>query len=478
MIPKRRNIFKYATVATPWGMAPMDVIVEGEQIIWVGFDADPSPTDNVYELNGLLLLPGFVDMHTHLHLQVGNFLVADDFASGTQAALVGGTTTVVEYVTPEPGEDFELAMLQWREKAASSFIDYAFHLCVPSVTPEILDELPRFVEKGITGFKVFLAYPERLQLSLDNIGRVMEIVGPAGGVVFVHAEEGDEIERLRKEAVAAGRLCPAEHARTRPPSTEEKAVAQIIDLVRKTHCPTVIVHVSTANAVELLTQARIEGLPVFGETCPHYLWFTDKMLERPFPESAHYVCSPPLRTMTDASSLWDALTVGALQFLATDHCPFSSNVRCAVEDFSRIPNGMSAIGSRFFMTFAGGPRSGRFGMERLTHVLSTFPAMICGLYPRKGAIVPGADADLVIVDPFGVTDLDTDPLAGAVDFNPWAGIFAPGSILGVMGRGKWLWKEGLMAVDSPQGIFIERKRLRKHSIEQLLRKDLAWILSH
>jgi len=475
---EKRSIFKNATVVTPLGLAPLDVVVEGEQIAWVGFDADPSPTDDVYELGGLLLLPGFVDMHTHLHLQVGDARVADDFASGTRAALAGGTTTVVEYVTPDPGEDFGSAVQRWRGKAAGSFIDYAFHLCVPSVTPEILEELPRWVESGIAGFKVFLAYPGRLQLSLENIALVMEKAASAGGVVFVHAEDGDEIERLRRDAVAAGRLSAAEHARTRPSGTEVNAVAQIIGLVRKTGCPTVIVHVSTAGAAELLAQARMEGVPVFGETCPHYLWFTERMLERPFPEAAHYVCSPPLRALADASALWDALTVGALQFVATDHCPFSSDTRCAVEDFSRIPNGMSAIGARFSMTFAGGPKAGRFGLERLSHVLSTFPAMICGLYPRKGAILPGADADLVIVDPFGITDLDSDPVAGAADFNPWAGIFAPGAILGVMGRGDWLWKEGGATGSTPRGRFIPRRRMRGHYIEQLLRKDLAWILSH
>ncbi len=475
---EKRSIFKHAMAVTPLGLAPQDVVVEGEHIVWVGFDADPSPTDDVYDLGGLLLLPGFVDMHTHLHLQVGAASVADDFSSGTRAAAAGGTTTVVEYVTPDPGESFESAMRRWQEKAAGSLVDHAFHLCVPSVTEETLEEIPRWIERGVTGFKVFLAYPGRLQLPLGDIARVMETVGPAGGVVFVHAEDGDAIERLRGEAVAEGRLAPIEHARTRPSETEARAVEQIIGLVRRTGCPTVIVHVSTASAAELLMQARMEGLPVFGETCPHYLWFTERMLERPFPEAAHYVCSPPIRTQADAQALWDALTVGALQFVATDHCPFSSDARCAVEDFTRIPNGMSAIGSRFFMTFAGGPRAGRFGLERLSHVLSTFPAMICGLYPRKGAIVPGADADLVVLDPFGVTDLDADPLPGAVDFNPWAGILAPGSVLGVMSRGHWLLREGAVAEGPPRGRFLARRRLPRHHVDQLLRKDLAWILSH
>jgi dihydropyrimidinase len=441
----------------------------------VGPDCDPSDGDLLVDLAGLYVLPGFVDMHTHLHLKVGAFTVADDFVSGTAAALAGGTTTVVEYVTPDPGESFGSALSRWREISARTLADYAFHVCIPRVTDEALGELPGLIREGITGFKVFLAYPDRLMLSADDIGRVMSVVGPAGGVVFVHAEDGVEVERLRAEALSQGRSAPIEHARTRPPHTEVEAVRTIIGLVEKTRCPTVVVHISSGQTVELLAEAQLRGLPVFGETCPHYLWLTERHLLRPLAEAVHYICSPPLRTQRDALQLWDGLCTGTLQFVATDHCPFSSASRAGAESFDRVPNGISGIGTRFGLTFSGGPGAGRFGVERLSHLLSTYPAMICGLYPRKGVIAPGADADLVVLDPFGRTDLGEEPMAGACDFNPWEGFEAPGRLLAVMGRGQWLWRETALSAEPGRGRFLERRRLSPTLLEHLQRKDLAWI---
>ncbi|MBU1242576.1 dihydropyrimidinase [Myxococcota bacterium] len=470
-----RWILKHGSVVTPMGLAPVDIVVEDETIVWVGVDCDPSEGDMVVDLAGLYVLPGFVDMHTHLHLRVGQYSVADDFQTGTAAALAGGTTTVVEYVTPDPGETFTSALDRWRRVSEKSRADYAFHVCIPRVTDDVLDELPGLIRQGITGFKVFLAYPDRLMLSTAEIGRVMSVVGPAGGVVFVHAEDGVEVERLRAEAVSMGRKAPIEHARTRPARTEVEAVSLILDLVEKTRCPTVVVHVSCGETMELLAEARSRGLPVFGETCPHYLWLTERQLLRPFEEAIHYICSPPIRTASDAMKLWDGLCTGVLQFVATDHCPFSSEARNSADSFDKVPNGISGIGARFNLTFAGGLYSGRFGMERLAHVLSTHPAMICGLYPRKGVIAPGADADLVVVDPFGRTDLGEEPLAGACDFNPWEGIEAPGRLLAVMGRGEWLWREHDLSAKPGRGRFQERRRLSHNLLAHLLGKDMAWI---
>jgi len=476
-----RWILKNGSVVTPGGVAPVDLVVEDEIIVWVGPDCDASVGDMVVDLRGLYVLPGFIDMHTHLHLRVGPFSVADDFRTGTAAALAGGTTTVVEYVTPDPGETFTSALDRWRKASEGTHADFAFHVCIPRVTDEVLAELPGLIRQGITGFKVFLAYPDRLMLSAGDIERVMSVVGPAGGVVFVHAEDGVEVERLRAEAVSQGRKAPIEHARTRPAHTEVEAVRTVIGLVEKTRCPTVVVHISCGRTKELVAEAQLAGIPIFGETCPHYLWLTERHLLRPFPEAVHYVCSPPIRTATDALQLWDGLCDGTLQFVATDHCPFSSDARNSTDSFARVPNGISGIGTRFGLTYSGGLPTGRFGMEHLANVLSTYPAMICGLYPRKGVITPGADADLVVVNPFGHTDLGEEPLAGACDFNPWEGFKAPGRLMSVMGRGDWLWwnhdfgeAAGLRA-DPGRGRFIERRRLSPAILRHLQRKDLSWI---
>ena len=470
-----RWILKNGTVLTPAGLSPVDVIVEGETILWVGPDADPSPGDHVLFLNGQFLLPGFVDMHTHLHLRVGDQQVADNFASGTAAALAGGTTTVVEYVTPDPEEDFHDAISRWEHLTADTFADVAFHLCIPRVTRQLTDSMGSFVDRGISGFKVFLAYPGRLMLEPWEIRQVMDAVLNAGGVLFVHAEEGHTVETLREDAVSAGRREPAEHARTRPPETEIRAVEVIRDLVRETRCPTVIVHVSCARTADLIAEARFEGLPLFGETCPHYLWLTDRFLDQPFERAAHYICSPPLRSPENAQGLWDALSTGALEFVATDHAPFASINRLAVPSFDRVPNGMAGIGQRFGLTFGGGPGAGRFGMERLARLLSTNPAMICGLYPRKGAIAPGSDADLVVLDPFGVTDLSESPLAGACDFNPWEGMKTRGHIAAVMSRGEWVARAGTVTAEPGRGRIVRRRKVKPETLITLQGENLAWI---
>lgn len=478
-----RWVLKNGILVTPTGLAEADLVVKDGVILDIDPDLEPEDGDGIVDLSGLCVLPGLVDMHTHLHLRFNGHDVADDFDTGTAAAIAGGTTTVVEYVTPDPGESFRSALDRWRLRARVSRADFAFHLCVPQVTDATLAELPGLIREGVTGFKVFLAYPGRLMLDAGEIERVMSVVGPAGGVVFVHAEDGPEVERLRSGALAAGRLQPFEHARTRPPRTELDAVRTVVGLAGRTGCPTVVVHVSCGESARLIQEARGRGVPVFAETCPHYLWLTERHLLRPFPEAAHYICSPPLRTAADGARLWEGLAGGALQFIATDHAPFGSGARLAAESFDRVPNGISGIGARLGLTFAGGPCSGRFGLERLVHLLSTQPAMICGLFPRKGVLAPGADADLVVFDPDGRTDLGAEPMAGACDFNPWEGLGTRGRVVAVMGRGEWLFPErtsdpGPPASAKPgRGLFLPRRPLDPAILEQLQRKDASWTFS-
>ncbi|MBN2722573.1 MAG: dihydropyrimidinase [Deltaproteobacteria bacterium] len=468
-------IIKGAQLVDHCGVAPLDIYIENGTVLATGYDIDPSPEDDVVDARGLVVLPGMVDIHTHLSLEVGKYTSSDDFNTGSAGAIAGGTTTVVDYITPVRGENVKEAIDRWFKKAAESRVDYSFHLTLTDASDETFRGIETAAEMGIRGFKVFMAYPDRLMISDDDIMRIMKKVKSVGGVLFVHTEDGVEIEKLRNEAEQAGNTGMKWHAASRPSYQEHNAAKRLYEMVKNTFCPTVIVHISAGEVVDVLREASLSGVPLFGETCPHYLWLNESMLERPWPESATYVCSPPLRTSEHMSTLWDALIFGDIDLVSTDHCPFSFENRTENgENFTKVPNGLSGIESRFMLMQNGAISSGRFGWTRLVRLLSTNPAIIAGLYPKKGTIRPGSDADLVFFDPSSVTNLESDNMFTSPDANPYDGMSLLGAVAAVISRGEVVYDNGILTAEPGRGEFVPRKRIDMSRLWTVKMEDHPW----
>ncbi|MBU1240250.1 dihydropyrimidinase [Myxococcota bacterium] len=468
-------LIKGGTVVLTSMIAPFDVLIDEGLIVATGFDMDPSDHDVVYDARGLLVMPGFVDMHTHFDLPVGDFRSSDDFDNGSAAALAGGTTTFVDYISPSREQDPLDAIQEWFEKGKTSRTDFSFHLTLTDASERSLLAMEKAVALGIRGFKVFQAYPDRLMMSSREIERVMAKAASLGATIFVHSEEGELIERLRQGEHKAGNRAPIYHSLTRPSSSEGRAAREILELVHRTRCTTVIVHISASEVLEVLCDAARLGLPLYGETCPQYLWLNSRFLEAPWPQAAGYVCSPPLRTLPHLDRLWDALLSGVVQFVSTDHCPFTPAQRTAAGmDFTKIPNGLPGVEFRFPLMHTGAIEGRRFGLTRLVQLLSTNPAKICGLYPKKGTLMPGADADLVIWDPEGVTSLNDSDQISRCGYSPYEGMMVQGSMLAVFSRGQLVFDGENVACEPGRGEFVPRRAVSQKLLKTLRLEDYPW----
>ncbi|MBU1218221.1 dihydropyrimidinase [Myxococcota bacterium] len=468
-------LIKGALVVDHCGVAPVDIAVENGTIIGTFFDIDPSEGDTIFDARGLICMPGLIDIHTHLSLEVGKYTSADDFDTGTAAAIAGGTTTIVDYISPAKGESLSAAIDRWFEKAQDSRIDYSFHLCLTDDSESTMAGIEHAVGRGIRGFKVFMAYPDRYMMTPLQIMNVMKKVKECGGVLFVHTEDGNEIESLRAKSSEQNQLSMAEHARTRPAYQELNAAKVLYELVRETFCPTVIVHISAAEVLEVLRDASLKGIPLFGETCPQYLWLNDTMLDRPWPESAPFVCSPPLRNIEHLDALWDGLITGDIDVVSTDHCPFNMEDRMENgEDFRMVPNGLAGIENRFMLLQNGAITAGRFGWTRLVRLLSTNAAILSGLYPRKGTIRPGSDADLIFFDPASVTSFNSEDLFSGCDHNPYDGMQISGSVAVVLSRGEVVYDNGILTAEKGRGQFIPRSRVKPDRLWAVKMEDFPW----
>lgn len=406
-----RILFANGVLVSDRGSGRADLLVEGEQIAGVGPDLDREGAD-VVDCAGRLVLPGGVDPHTHFDLPMFGTVSSDDHYTGHKAAAFGGTTTVLDFV-PQDAGTLAANITGWRAKAEKAAIDYGFHMNVTRFDAQIAKELVSLPEMGITTVKVFMAYNGRLRLGDGEIFRVMRIANELGMLVMLHAENGDVIEVLTEEARAHGRTGPEWHARTRPAWGAVDAVLRGCALAAQSGARLYIVHMNTAGEVDMLAYARDHGVHAMGETCPQYLLFTDAELEGP--NAAAWVCSPPLRKAGDNDRLWQGLQSGALQVVGTDHCPFFLDGSRPIEyegqavripgkelgrsDFTRIPNGVPAVGDRMVVLWTCGVRAGLISPEQFVALTSANPARIFGLYPRKGALEPGSDADIVVWDP-------------------------------------------------------------------------------
>lgn len=405
-------IIKSGTLITASERFTADILIEGEKITEIGMDLDIADAE-VVDASGKYVLPGGVDPHTHFDLPMFGTLSSDDHYTGHKAAAFGGTTTVIDFVPQEAGT-LQENIAAWHAKAdGKAAVDFGFHMNITRLDARTEEEIPLLPKLGITSIKVFTAYNSRLRLQDGEIFRAMRIARQNGLLTLLHAENGDVIDLLVSEALAAGNTSPEWHARTRPAWGAVEAALRGIALAAQAEAALYIVHMNAAGEVDQLEYARRQELPVMGETCPQYLFFTEAHLRRP--DGAKWVCSPPLRTEKDNERLWGGLRKGLIQTIGTDHCPFfydgTRTIRYEGEpvaipgkelgkdDFTKIPNGLPGVGDRLPILWTYGVRARRLTPNQFVALTSTNPAKIFGLYPRKGALLPGSDADVVIWDP-------------------------------------------------------------------------------
>ena len=453
-----RTLIRHGTVVNADGSLAADVLIEDEKVVQVG-PRIAADADRTYDATGRYVIPGGVDVHTHLDMPFGDTTSADDFESGTIAAACGGTTTIVDFAVQDPGDTLHHALETWTRKAeGKAAIDYGFHVIVTDLTERVEQEMDELVGEGVTSFKLFLAYPGRLMVDDATIFRALLRTARNGGTVLVHAENGGVIDALTKRALAEGRREPRQHALTRPARAEAEAVHRAIALAEMAGAPVYIVHVSAAEAVEEVAAARSRGLPVFAETCPQYLFLSDECYEEPGFDGAKYVMSPPLRDRRAQERLWRGLASDDLQVVATDHCPFRMRDQKALgrDDFTKIPGGVPGIETRMSLLFDGGVGGGRFDVQRFVAVTATNPARIFGLHPRKGVIAPGSDADIVVFDPDREMTLSAATLHMRVDYSPYEGRVVRGMPELVLSRGRPVVERGTFVGRLGAGTFLRR----------------------
>ncbi len=452
-----RTLIRHGTVVTPAGAARADVLIEGAHIARVADPVDVE-ADRVIEAAGRYVLPGGIDVHTHFDMPYADTVTADDFESGTVAAACGGTTCVVDFATQTRGRPLREALDAWLAKAdGKAAVDYGFHCAICDAGPGLEAEMDALVAEGVPSFKVFTAYPGRLMLDDAAIFRALRRTRDDGGTVLVHAENGGAIEVLQRDALAAGRTTAAEHARTRPALAEAEATHRVLALAELAGAPVYVVHVSAAEAAEAIAGARARGVAAFGETCPQYLLLTDELLDQPDGAGARYVCSPPLRDRRAQERLWRALAADELQVVATDHCSFRSDQKAAGRaDFTGIPGGLPGVETRMSLLFDAGVRHRRFGIERFVALTAEQPAKLFGLWPRKGSVAPGADADVVVWDPTREVTLRAADLHMRVDWSPYEGRVVTGAPEVVLARGRPVVEDGRFVGRAGAGSFVRR----------------------
>src|ERR671913_1198116 len=451
-------LIKNGTIVTATDQYLGDVLVEGEKITTIG-TALAMPADRVIDARGKFVMPGGIDVHTHMDMPFGGTTSADDFESGTIAAAFGGTTTIVDFAIQYRGETLHQAFETWSQKAAGkAAIDYGFHMIITELTDQVEEEMDAMVRQGVSSFKLFMAYPGVFMLDDASIFRAMLRTGKNGGTICMHAENGGVIDVLVKKALAEGKTAPKYHALTRPARAEGEATHRAIALAEMADVPVYIVHLSAAEALEMVTEARDRGLPAYAETCPQYLFLSYDNYEEPGFEGAKYVMSPPLRPKETQERLWRGLAGNDLQAISTDHCPFCMKEQKVMgqDDFSKIPNGAPGIETRMSLVYDGGVRQGRISLNRWVELTSTSPAKIFGLFPRKGTIAPGSDADIVIFNPEKTTTLSAKSLHMKVDYNPYEGRKVTGVSEVVISRGKVIVEDGKFTGRTGAGEFIKR----------------------
>lgn len=454
-----RRVLKGGTIVSGRELKKMDILMDEEhgKICAVAEQIGIEAADvEVVDVTGMLLFPGFIDAHTHFDLEVSGTVTADDFETGTKAAISGGTTLIIDFATQNRGETLQEALENWHRKAdGRCSCDYAFHMAISDWNEEVSRELDLMMEKGVTSFKLYMTY-DAMVLNDKCIYQVLKRLKEIGGITGVHCENMGLIEALVEEKKAQGQFSPAAHPKTRPDLAEAEAIDRLLKLAKAADAPVIVVHLSSGAGYQEIKNAREAGQEIYVETCPQYLLMDDSRYGLPGFEGAKYVCSPPLRKGGDQTRLWNALHKNHIQTISTDHCSFTLEQKAAGrEDFSKIPNGMPGVENRPVLMYTYGVRSERITLNQMCRLLSENPAKLYGMYPEKGCIAPGSDADIVVWDPNANWTISKQNQISVADYSPYEGTPVTGMAKKVYLRGRLAAENG-KPVEEHLGSYVKR----------------------
>ena len=434
-----------------------DIYIEKEQITNIGANLKMQ-ADNIIDATGRYVMPGGVDVHTHLDMPFAGTVSSDDFETGTRAAAFGGTTCLIDFAIQSPGMSMREALDIWLKKGEKATIDFGLHMTITDLPADHVNEMNEIMREGVTSFKLFMAYPNVLMVDDATIFRALRQTAQNGGLVCVHAENGSVIDLLVQEALAEGKTAPIYHALTRPAAAEGEAVNRAIALAQMAGAPVYIVHVSSGDALGKIASALERRIPVFAETCPQYLLLSIEDLDRPDFEGAKYVFTPPPREKSHQNQLWEALRNNILQVVSTDHCPvyFKEKMELARHSFARIPNGAPGVENRLQLLYHYGVNMKRITINRWVEIVSTAPAKIFGLYPRKGTLAVGSDADVVIWNPAQEHTISAQTHHMRVDYSLFEGFKVKGNAETILSRGEVVVQKNEWRGKAGRGQFIRR----------------------
>src|SRR3989440_2361054 len=454
------TVIRNGTVVTATDTCVADVGINGDKVTAIAAQLPTENATRILDATGMLVIPGGIDVHTHLDMPSAGTTSADDFQTGTIAAAFGGTTTLIDFAIQYQGQTLRQAFDTWMKKAHDKAVtDYAFHCIITDLGSAQLEEMGQLIREGVTSFKLFMAYPGVFMLDDATIFKAMRQAAKHSGLICMHAENGGAIDVIVQQALAEGKRAPKYHALTRPTTAEAEATGRAIALAEMAGAPVYIVHLSCNDALEKVREARDRGLPAYAETCPQYLFLSIENFDAPGFEGAKYVFTPPLREKWHQEELWNGLKTDHLQVVSTDHCPFcfKEQKELGRDDFTKIPNGGPGIEHRMSLIYSGGVHGRRFSANRFVEIVSTAPAKLFGLYPRKGTIAVGSDADLVIFNPNHEETISAKTHHMRVDYSMFEGIRITGAPRTVLSRGRVIIDAGKFTGRPGAGQFLRRQ---------------------